>query len=196
MHTDIPINRSAADASWSDTRLVGECLRGDETAWTSLIDKYKNLIFSIAVRRGFSRDDATDIFQEVAAQLLSELTRIRKAQALAGWLIQVTSNKCTQWRKRQFRENLDEEAVTTSSSEVESAESLILEAEREQTLRNAMHRATPQCRELIQMLFFENPPLPYQDVATGLGIAAGSVGFVRKKCLERLRRFLEEAGFR
>ena len=192
----MPINRSAADASWSDTRLVGECLRGNETAWTSLIDKYKNLIFSIAVRRGFSRDDATDIFQEVAAQLLSELTRIRKPQALAGWLIQVTSNKCTQWRKRQFRENLDEEAVTTSSSEVESAESLIFEAEREQTLRYAMHRATPQCRELIHMLFFENPPLPYQDVATGLGIAAGSVGFVRKKCLERLRRFLEEAGFR
>ena len=190
------ITRSAADVSWSDTRLVGECLRGNEKAWTSLIDKYKNLIFSIAVRRGFSRDDATDIFQEVAAQLLSELTRIRKPQALAGWLIQVTSNKCTQWRKRQFRENLDEEAVTTSSSEVESAESLIFEAEREQTLRYAMHRATPQCRELIQMLFFENPPLPYQDVATGLGIAAGSVGFVRKKCLERLRRFLEEAGFR
>jgi RNA polymerase sigma factor (sigma-70 family) len=130
----------------------------------------------------------------VAAQLLSELARIRKPQALAAWLIQVTSNKCTQWRKRQFRESVDE-AVLASSSELESAESLLFEAEREQTLRDAMQRATPQCRELIQMLFFENPPLPYQDVATGLGIATGSVGFVRKKCLERLRRFLEGAGF-
>jgi RNA polymerase sigma factor (sigma-70 family) len=192
----MPFTRSAADVSWSDTRLVGECLRGNETAWTSLIDKYKNLIFSIAVRRGFSRDDATDIFQEVAAQLLSELARIRKPQALAAWLIQVTSNKCTQWRTRQFRENVDGEAAVASPSNLESAESLLFEAEREQTLRYAMQRATPQCRELIQMLFFENPPLPYQDVATGLGIATGSVGFVRKKCLERLRRFLEEAGFR
>jgi RNA polymerase sigma factor (sigma-70 family) len=191
----MPITRSAADVSWSDTRLVGECLRGNETAWTSLIDKYKNLIFSIAVRRGFSRDDATDIFQEVAAQLLSELARIRKPQALAAWLIQVTSNKCSQWRTRQFRESVDGEAVVASPSDLESAESLLFEAEREQTLRHAMQRATPQCRELIQMLFFENPPLPYQDVATGLGIATGSVGFVRKKCLERLRRFLEEAGF-
>jgi RNA polymerase sigma factor (sigma-70 family) len=192
----MPFTRSAADVSWSDTRLVGECLRGNETAWTSLIDKYKNLIFSIAVRRGFSRDDATDIFQEVAAQLLSELARIRKPQALAAWLMQVTSNKCTQWRNRQFRESVDGEAVVDSSSDLESAESLLFEAEREQTLRYAMQRATPQCRELVQMLFFENPPLPYQDVATGLGIATGSVGFVRKKCLERLRRFLEEAGFR
>lgn len=191
----MPITRSAADVSWSDTRLVGECLRGNETAWTSLIDKYKNLIFSIAVRRGFSRDDATDIFQEVATQSLSELARIRKPQALAAWLIQVTSNKCTQWRKRQFRESFDDGAAIPSPSEFESAESLLFEAEREQTLRYAMHQATPQCRGLIQMLFFENPPLPYQDVATGLGIATSSVGFVRKKCLERLRRFLEEAGF-
>ncbi len=191
----MPITRSAADVSWSDTRLVGECLRGNETAWTSLIDKYKNLIFSIAVRRGFSRDDATDIFQEVAAQLLSELARIRKPQALAAWLIQVTSNKCIQWRAKQFRESVDGEVAVASSSDLESAESLLFEAEREQTLRYAMQRATPQCRELVQMLFFENPPLPYQDVAAGLGIATGSVGFVRKKCLERLRRFLEEAGF-
>ena len=191
----MPITRSAADVSWSDTRLVGECLRGNETAWTSLIDKYKNLIFSIAVRRGFSRDEATDIFQDVAAQLLSELARIRNPQALAAWLIQVTSNKCTQWRKRQFRESTDNNAVLASSSHLESAENLLFEAEREQTLRYAMHSATPQCRELIQMLFFENPPLAYQDVATGLGIATGSVGFVRKKCLERLRRFLEDAGF-
>jgi RNA polymerase sigma factor (sigma-70 family) len=182
--------------SWSDTKLVGECLRGSETAWAALIDKYKNLIFSIAVRRGFSRDDATDIFQTVAAQLLSELGRIRKPEALAAWLIEVTCNKCTQWQMRQRRESPDEKAVLAASLDSETAESLILEAEREQTLRYAVQQATPQCRQLIKLLFFENPPLPYQDVAASLGIATGSIGFVRRKCLDRLRRYLEEAGFR
>jgi RNA polymerase sigma factor (sigma-70 family) len=189
------ITISAGDVSWSDTKLVGECLRGSEAAWAALIDKYKNLIFSIAVRRGFSRDDATDIFQTVAAQLLSELGRIRKPEALAAWLIEVTSNKCTQWQTRQFRESPDEKALLASSLESETAESLILEAEREQTLRCAVQQATPQCRQLIKLLFFENPPLAYQDVAASLGIATGSIGFVRRKCLDRLRRYLEEAGF-
>ena len=187
---------SGGDVSWSDTKLVGECLRGNETAWAALIDKYKNLIFSIAVRRGFSRDDATDIFQTVAAQLLSELGRIRKPEALAAWLIQVTSNKCIQWRTRQFRESPDGEAVLGLALESETAESLIVEAEREQTLRNAVQQATPQCRQLITLLFYENPPQSYQEVAGSLGIATGSIGFVRKKCLDRLRRYLEVAGFR
>jgi DNA-directed RNA polymerase specialized sigma24 family protein len=86
--------------------------------------------------------------------------------------------------------------VLAVSFEHETAESLILEAEREQTLRNAVQQATPQCRQLITLLFFENPPLSYQDVAAGLGIATGSIGFVRRKCLDRLRRHLEQAGFR
>jgi DNA-directed RNA polymerase specialized sigma24 family protein len=86
--------------------------------------------------------------------------------------------------------------MLAASVESETAENLILDAEREQTLRYAVQQATPQCRQLIKLLFYENPPLPYQDVAASLGIATGSIGFVRRKCLDRLRRYLEEAGFR
>jgi len=188
-----------ADGSWTDTKLVGECLRGNEVAWMALIDKYKNLIFSIPIKRGFSREDATDIFQTVAALLLSELARIREPEALAAWLIQVTSSKCTQWQRRQSRESSTEATESTPAIEPETdetPESLFLETRREQTLRYAVQRATPQCRQLITLLFYQNPPLPYQEVAASMGIAIGSVGFVRRKCLERLRHFLEEAGFR
>ncbi|MFZ3363707.1 MAG: hypothetical protein WA153_09715, partial [Candidatus Acidiferrales bacterium] len=67
---------------WTDTRLVKECLRGSEAAWSALIDKYKNLIFSIPIKYGFSSDDATDIFQAVCVELLSELPKLRKPKAL------------------------------------------------------------------------------------------------------------------
>uniref|UniRef100_Q022J0 RNA polymerase, sigma-24 subunit, ECF subfamily n=1 Tax=Solibacter usitatus (strain Ellin6076) TaxID=234267 RepID=Q022J0_SOLUE len=196
MPGETPSTSSAADVSWTDSQLVTECLSGNECAWTALIDKYKNLIFSIPIRRGFSRSDATDIFQEVAAQLLSELTRIRKPEALAAWLIQVTSNRCTRWQTLASREGGGTDEVLASSINRETAENLVLEAEREQALRSAVQLATPQCRQLIRMLFFENPPLPYQEVAAGLGIVTGSIGFVRRKCLDRLRSHLEEAGFR
>lgn len=198
MAVEISIMGLIADLSWPDTRLVEECLRGNESAWVALIDKYKNLIFSIAIRRGFSREDATDVFQTVAAQLLSELARIREPEALAAWLIRVTSNKCTQWRNQQARYN-GAGAKPASPDEAETAEtpeSLLLLTSREQTLRYAVNRATPQCRQLIHLLFFENPPRSYPEVAASLGLATGSVGFTRKKCLERLRAFLMEADFR
>src|SRR4030081_1922717 len=51
------------DPGWSDERLVQACLAGDQRAWSALVDKYKHLIYAIAVRRGASAEDAADIFQ-------------------------------------------------------------------------------------------------------------------------------------
>jgi DNA-directed RNA polymerase specialized sigma24 family protein len=45
------------------------------------------------------------------------------------------------------------------------------------------------------MLFYEDPPLPYAEVATRLGLAEGSIGFVRGRCLKKLREQLERRGF-
>jgi DNA-directed RNA polymerase specialized sigma24 family protein len=44
------------------------------------------------------------------------------------------------------------------------------------------------------MLFFENPPRPYEEIAKELRMARGSVGFVRRNCLDKLRERLETLG--
>ena len=62
-------------------------------------------------------------------------------------------------------------------------------------LREAMTVLTPQCRRLVELLFFETPARPYSEVAAELGLAVGSIGFTRQKCLERLRARLDELGF-
>jgi hypothetical protein len=48
---------------------------------------------------------------------------------------------------------------------------------------------------MIRLLFFEHPPLRYEDVARKLGLAPGSIGFIRGRCLKRLKKILEERGF-
>jgi DNA-directed RNA polymerase specialized sigma24 family protein len=49
---------------------------------------------------------------------------------------------------------------------------------------------------MVHLLFFQEPPLPYEDVARKIGVAKGSIGFLRMRCLERLRKALEEKGFK
>jgi RNA polymerase sigma factor (sigma-70 family) len=177
---------------------VQECLSGNEDAWAELVDKYKNLIYSIAIRWGFSQDDATDIFQSVAAQLLSELSRLREPDALAAWLIRVTANQCIQTRKQQARSEAlcqNESALSGASQPGQTPETILHLARREQILRQALLSASPRCRRLIEMLFFENPNRSYPEVAASLGIAVGSIGFIRRRCLDQLKMSLEEAGF-
>jgi RNA polymerase sigma factor (sigma-70 family) len=185
-----------ARAAWPDARLVSECLEGSEEAWRALIFKYKNLIFSIPVKYGFSTDDATDIFQAVCLDMLSELPKLRKVKALPKWIMQITAHKCFHRKQQQQRtEVMDPAAKEFEKSTPSRAEAVLQEAEDEQSLRQAMAELPPRCRELVQMLFYEEPVRPYQEIAATLGIAVGSIGFIRQRCLEKLRKRLLEAGF-
>src|SRR5690348_10942592 len=81
-------------AGWSDEKLVRACVQSDQEAWGALIDRYKNLIFSIPIKYGFSREDAADLFQAVCVELLQALPKLREPKALPKWLMQVTAHKC------------------------------------------------------------------------------------------------------
>jgi len=181
---------------WSDTRLVQQCLKGEEEAWAALIARYKNLIYSIPVKLGFSQDDAADIFQGVCAELISQLPQLRKPQAIGGWLIKVTAHKCSQWKRQADRFVDPESQAEPEAGSERLPDNLLAELQKEQMLRTALQELSPRCRQLVDMLFFETTPRPYSEVARELGIATGSIGFIRSRCLDKLRRRLQEIGFK
>lgn len=187
--------RSRSTNRFSDSHLVQECLRGSEAAWSALIAKYKNLIFSIPLRFGLSEEDSADIFQSVCMDLLNELPRIREPNALAGWLIQVARNKCFHRKQEQQRHKVQDIDDLDSHTSLGEPEDLVLQVQQEQILREALSALSPRCQRLVQMLFFEMPARPYLQVANELDLASGSIGFIRRRCLDKLRQRLEQAGF-
>lgn len=184
--------------TWENKRLVRGCLNGEETAWNAFLDKYKNLIYSIPVKYGFSPDDSADIFQTVCMDVIRELPKLREPDALPKWLIQMTSHRCFHWKRDQQRfvsKDFDQETEIKDDLSPLRDE-LLAEAEQEQILREAVVALPPRCEQLVRMLFFDPAARPYAEVARSLGLATGSIGFIRQRCLEKLRRKLEEMGFR
>jgi RNA polymerase sigma factor (sigma-70 family) len=183
---------------WSDERLVNECLRGNEDAWARLIDKYKNLIFSIPIKYGASGEDAADIFQAVCLELFSELSNLRNTGALRSWLITVATHKSFHW-KQKLRQRSDKEITDIAPENVTEnhtdAPGMMVEAEREQMVREAVAHLPTRCAEMVRLLFYEQPPVPYGEIAQRLGLAVGSIGFIRGRCLKRLQKLLQEMGF-
>jgi RNA polymerase sigma factor (sigma-70 family) len=190
--------RPSEREQWDDARLVQACRDGDQDAWGVLIHRYRRLIYSIPARYGAQPADAADIFQAVCLELYAELPRLRKVESLKSWLISVTAHQAFHWkqrvRKRQAREG--DELQADVSQDTSAFPPQILEiAEREQTLRDAVRALPPRCREMIRLLFYEDPPLPYAQVAKRLGLATGSIGFIRGRCLKKLERALGDTGF-
>jgi len=182
---------------WNDTRLVKECLSGNEAAWAQLIDKYKALIYSIPVKYGLPAHDAADVFQATCTELLVRLPELREPRALPKWLMQVAHHECYRWKRQQQRVISRDGEPDLPEPEIPAiAESVVQQTQEEQMLREAMNVLSPQCRRLVELLFFETPARPYANVAKELGLAVGSIGFTRQKCMDRLRRQLDELGFR
>jgi RNA polymerase sigma factor (sigma-70 family) len=162
------------------------------------VDRYKNLIYAIPIRYGLPPQDAADIFQGVCFDLFNELARVRDAEALQAWLIRVTTNKCYHWKKQMavaVNGEWDDAGMDGISGDSPLPADTIAELEREQLVRDSIEMLPPRCRQMITLLFFEHPPQPYNEVAEKLGLARGSIGFIRGRCLKRLKRILQDKGF-
>lgn len=180
-------SKSAAE----DRELVRQCLEGSQQAWSTLIDKYKRLIYSVPLRYGFSSDDAADVFQGVCIELFQHLEELRHIEALRGWLMRVAVSKCFRTKRHQDRFT---ELNQPDQLSREDQPDWVEEVEREQLIREAIDSLQARCRDMIRMLFFDEPPKPYEEVARTLGLAVGSIGFIRGRCLKKLASALEERG--
>ncbi len=180
-----------------DEWLVQGCIQGDHEAWEALIDKYKRLIFSIPIKYGASSADAADVFQAVCIEVLNSLPQLKNVQSLRSWLITVTIRQAYRWKKKQINHvELDamEPDVAEALASIPPVETLE-QLEQEQIVRDVVAKLSPRHRELVQLLFFEQPPLPYAEIARRMGLATGSIGFIRGRCLDKLRTALVEFGF-
>src|SRR6516165_3819717 len=150
----------------------------------------RSLIWSICRRHQLRTTDADDISQSVWLRLVNRLDRIREPAALPGWLATTTRRECRRVVRtaRGSRpvdyaldvENLPDELARTADQEV-------LEAERHAALRQAFGALDPFSRQLVALLI-QDPPVPYAEISARLGIAVGSIGPYRGRCLEKLRR--------
>lgn len=187
--------RCGPDTGNEDARLVAACLNGDQQAWETLIDKYKRLIYSIPFRYGASPEDAADVFQSVCIEVLNSLGQLKNTDSLRSWLITVAVRQSYRWKKKQSN-HLELDAMEPEAAEeLAAVPETVLQIQQEQIVREVVGKLPPRCAELVQLLFFEQPPLPYAEVARRLGLATGSIGFIRGRCLERLRKILVESGF-
>jgi RNA polymerase sigma factor (sigma-70 family) len=182
---------------WDNTKLVTACLAGDDRAWMVLVNRYKNLIYSIPIRYGVTPQDAADIFQTVCLDLFNELPRLRDAEALQGWLVRVTTHKCYHWKRKKssLEDEFDEESIGTLAAHELIPPDLLAEVQKDQLVRDAIDQLPPRCKHMIELLFFEHPPIPYAEIARRLQLARGSIGFIRGRCLKRLKKALEQKGF-
>lgn len=189
----------------SDAELVGRCRGGEEAAWRVLVARYQRLVFTVPRRAGLSEADAAEVFQATFSALFEQLDRLDQADRLRAWLVTTARRQTLQQLDRLRRHAtvpLGARTPTQDGSEdeempdVPDADGLgpperLEELQAQDRVRRALDSLDRRSRELLSYLYLSDPPLAYEEVAERMGMALGSVGPTRNRCMEKLRRALE-----
>ena len=169
-------------------------LDGDSKAWAQLVKRYQSLIYAVATRSGLSQLDAADCFQQTWVLLYNNRHKLQDPARLSAWLVTTAKREALRLKHRAGPdpgEENENEQVDTGLLPDEQ----LLQMEQQAQLEGAIQQLEPRCQKLVDAFFFADEEKSYEEIAKSLGIASNSLGPIRRRCLERLKRILEENGY-
>lgn len=180
-------------------RLLERCKRGDEAAWSKMVERFSNLVYSVPARMKLGADDCADVFQATFLALNRGMDRIENAVALPKWLAVTASREALRLKRTSKNyttsadfESLDLEAMV--EDEEAGAEAMAFKSVEAEVVRSAVSKLPTKCRTLIEALFLEGD-VPYAEVSERTGVPIGGIGPTRARCLDKLRQILVDRGF-
>jgi RNA polymerase sigma factor (sigma-70 family) len=172
-------------ASVADADLVARCRRGDQQAWSELVNRFSRYVYAITSRvYGLSQSDAEDVFQEVFTRTYERLDELRDDNAVRPWIATLTRRLCVDLLRGAGRVQPMEEPIDPADTSDAMA-----------TLDDALMvqeglRSLPEnCGEILDRFFSRDES--YRAIGEALDLPAGTIASRISRCLTKLRRKLE-----
>jgi RNA polymerase sigma factor (sigma-70 family) len=198
---NLATSTAEADISKQDDRqLIAGCLAGNHASWEALISRYQRLIFSVPRKMRLPPDDAADIFQSVCLKLYQKLSTLRDHDRISSWIVTTATRESWRLSARNRREAMPSDSgsddETNTVADIPATAPLADEErealERHQAVRESVESMPERCRDLLTLLFYHPDELSYSDISRRMKMPVPSVGPTRARCLEKLKRLLQD----
>ena len=178
-------------AHHTDHELLAEFVKnGSESAFSALVARYVNLVYSAALRHTNNSHHAEEITQAVFILLARKAGGIPSKVVLSGWLYQAARLTAANYRRdNQRRQQREQQAIMESASNVPADEPWKIIAP---ILDEAMNGLGSADRDAVLLRYFENKPLA--EVGAALGVSEAAAEKRVSRALERLHAMLTRGG--
>jgi RNA polymerase sigma factor (sigma-70 family) len=170
--------------------VLADARAGRPDALAHLVQRYTPVLWSVARHQGLDRASSEDVVQTAWLRLVRSPESIHTPQALLGWLITLTRREA--WRVARagrLEVAADDLSAVADPAAAPGPEDDLVAREEQAALWAAVSQLEPRCQELLRLVAFVRRP-DYQAVARALGMAVGSIGPTRGRCLAKLRALL------
>jgi RNA polymerase sigma factor (sigma-70 family) len=178
-----------------DTAELVQCAAtGDELAWRRLIDEFEPLLRHVSSTYRLGEAEAADARATAWLKLVERIGSLRDSGAVPGWLVTTLRRECLARARARSRERaVADFAGVDEPVHIVDFDRWLVGADRRRMLYTALKELSEPHRQLLAMLFADQPP-SYAEISASLAVPIGSIGPTRRRLLDKLRQALSEEG--
>lgn len=175
---------------------ISAILAGDSREFTVLVDTYKNVVFTVALRMVKNREEAEEVAQDTFIKVYKSLGKFKGDSKLSTWIYRIAYNTCLDRLKKSERRRKDvaiDELEGFEIKDIDNALEKLVQSEKQEMIKACIAKLSPKDAALLTLFYLEEKNLNelgeiikmnQNAVKVGLFRARGRLAKVLKKQLE------------
>lgn len=179
-----------------EQKIINQIIAGDTRAFAILVERYKDLVYSLAIRMLQNREEAEEVAQDSFIKIYKSLNSFKGNSKVSTWIYKVTYNTCLdriKKNKRQMNEVAIDEFTEHLVKTIENALDALEKKEYQQTVQDCLNQMPSEDSFLLTLYYFED--LSLEEISKIVNIEANNVKVKlfrsRKKLASLLKQRLE-----
>ena len=193
---DDTLSSNSKMTTTNEQLLINQIINGDTKSFSVLVNRYKDLVFSLTLRMLKNREEAEEISQDVFIKIFKSLHKFKGDSKLSTWVYKITYNSCLdklkQYKKEYVKVPIDEFTENKVQVLDNALENMIIE-NRKQMIQNCINKLPGDDGFLLTLYYFEE--LSLDEISKIVGLTSNNVKVKlfrsRKKLASILRLELE-----
>jgi len=180
----------------NDQQLIDAILAGDSQSFSILVDCYKDLVFTLALRMVKHREEAEEVSQDTFIKVFRSLNKFKGDSKFSTWIYRIAYNTCLDRLKKHKREQnviAIDEYTEHQVKTMDNALDVLEKEERKQAIQYCLTLLPSDDSALLTLFYFKE--LSLEEIADIVGLNANNVKVKlfrsRKKLTSILRERLE-----
>ena len=180
----------------NDQILINQIVEGDTNSFTILVDRYKDLVFTLALRMLKNREEAEEVAQDTFIKTYKSLEKFKGDSKFSTWIYRVAYNSCLDRIKKNKKHLNDVEINEFTEHQVVSIDNALDKMEikeREDAIQKCIETLPSEESFLLTLYYFDD--LSLDEISKIVGITANSIKVKlfrsRKKLASILKSQLE-----
>ncbi len=175
------ISNCLSEKAQDDLILVEQAKLGNEKAFSSLLNRYRDSIYFMILKMVNNPSDAEDLTIEAFGKAFRFIDSFTPEFAFSTWLFRIATNNCIDFiRKKQLSPSLidqiqeDVDNMTVNiQSDLPDPEERLINDQKIAVLREIVAQLKPRYRRLIELRYFKE--YSYEEIASEMKLPIGTV---------------------